>query len=311
MRRIAPQAQPQRGGGIPHPRPGMEDSHTSPYPNRRLWVIFPDLRCHTQVVRERSAKPLFPGSNPGGTSNLKHTMHAPSNRPRLVSRASRAAGLGLLLLVSGCDWRTPAERRETPGVLDLSDYAEGLDDWRCRQDDIGRLPALRLEPAPAGSLLVVESRGGLASRWRRKVRWDAESHRVLTWTWSLGGRVDSLSFTRKAAPAAAMAVDVTLASAFGFHKTVRYVWSARADRGAVWSHRDNWHPKVRVLRDSRDSVGALVSENVDVWKDFEQLWGFTPRHQALAIVVSVLDPVPGKRLVGRFGPIFAHPQETP
>lgn len=302
MRRIPPQAEPQRGGGFPHP---------TPYPKRRLWVIFPDLRCHTQVVRERSAKPLFPGSNPGGTSNLKNTMHAPSNRSRLDSGAIRAAGLGLLLLVTGCDWRTPAERRGAPGVLDLSDYAEGLEDWRCRQDDIGRLPPLRMEPSPAGSLLVVENKNGLASRWRRKVRWDAESHRVLTWTWSLDRRVDSFAFTRKAAPASAMAVDVTLASAFGFHKTVRYVWSPRSDRGAVWSHRDNWHPKVRVLRDARDSIGILVPERVDVWKDFEQLWGFTPRHQALAIVVSVLDPAPGKRLVGRFSPIFAHPQETP
>ena len=238
-------------------------------------------------------------------------MHASSNRSWLVSRASRAAGLGLLLLVSGCDWRTPAERLEAPGVLDLSDYAEGLDDWRCRQDDIGRLPPLRLESTPAGSLLVVENRDGMASRWRRKVRWDAESHRELSWTWSLGQRVDSLTFTRKAAPASAMAVDVTLASAFGFHKTVRYVWSARSDRGAVWSHRDNWHPKVRVLRDARDSVGTLVTERVDVWKDFEQLWGFTPRHQALAIVVSVLDPAPSKRLVGRFGSIYALPQEIP
>ena len=27
---------------------------------------------HSQVVRQRSAKPLFPGSNPGVASNLKH-----------------------------------------------------------------------------------------------------------------------------------------------------------------------------------------------------------------------------------------------
>lgn len=29
--------------------------------------------CHCQVVRQRSAKPLFPGSNPGGTSKNKST----------------------------------------------------------------------------------------------------------------------------------------------------------------------------------------------------------------------------------------------
>ena len=26
------------------------------------------IRCHSQVVRQRSAKPSFPGPNPGGTS---------------------------------------------------------------------------------------------------------------------------------------------------------------------------------------------------------------------------------------------------
>ena len=209
--------------------------------------------------------------------------------------------------MSGCDWKF-AETIPHGNSLDLTHFGAQDGSWRLRAGD----SAAWNQPC-AGDTCHLEMAvyGGHAATLRRKVRWDAESHRVLTWTWSLGARVDSLAFTRKAAPAAAMAVDVTLASAFGFHKTVRYVWSARADRGAVWSHRDNWHPKVRVLRDARDSVGVLVTERVDVWKDFEQLWGFTPRHQALAIVVSVLDPAPPKRLVGRFGPILALPQENP
>ena len=37
--------------------------------NGALCVIL-SLWCHSQVVRPRSAKPLFPGSNPGGTSNF-------------------------------------------------------------------------------------------------------------------------------------------------------------------------------------------------------------------------------------------------
>lgn len=33
-------------------------------------LVYRSTRCHSQVVRRRSAKPLFPGPNPGGTSTL-------------------------------------------------------------------------------------------------------------------------------------------------------------------------------------------------------------------------------------------------
>lgn len=238
-------------------------------------------------------------------------MHAPSFRPRSVPRIARAAGLGLLLL-SGCDWRTPAQDVRSPNTLDLSDYAAGLQDWRPRQADLGKQPPLRLRDSGSHQLLLVDARNGSASRWRRKVRWDAETHPILTWNWALSHRPDSMRFRRKRGPATILAVDVTLASAFGFHKTVRYIWSARSDNGTIWANRDSWHAKVRVLRDARDPVDSLLAERIDVWKDFAELWGYTPRHQALAIAISVQDPDPSRSIEGRFGAILAHPtQDTP
>jgi len=235
-------------------------------------------------------------------------MHAPSNRPWLARRALRAAGLGLLLAyASGCDWRSAEELPDSPGVLDLTGFSRGLADWRCPQDDRDHLPRLRLDSLAGQPMLVIDARNGEASRWRMKIRWDAETHPVLTWTWKLGKRVDSTAFPRTNSPAAPLAVDVTLASAFGFHKTVRYIWSARRDRGAVWANRDNWHPKVIALRDSHDPVDSVLTESVNVWKDFSELWGFTPRHRALAIILSVQDPTPGTRVTGRFGAVLAHP----
>ena len=47
----------------------------------RIWY-------HSQVVRQRSAKPSFPGSNPGGTSKL--------NSNKLVWRNGRRTGLKIL-----------------------------------------------------------------------------------------------------------------------------------------------------------------------------------------------------------------------
>jgi hypothetical protein len=171
--------------------------------------------------------------------------------------------------------------------------------------DHGRIPALDTVRAGDSLQLYVRARGGEASRWRRKVRWPADEYPVLTWTWFPSHVVDSLRFTRRAAPAAVMAVDVTLASAFGFHKTLRYVWSARRDREHEYLG-DGWHPKVVVLRDARDSL-LPSTEKVDVWADFARLWGFQPRHQALSIAIAVHDPDPDHRLTGRFGAIIAHP----
>lgn len=233
---------------------------------------------------------------------MRKTSHPPSRLSRPLRIASILAGI---LAFWGCDARTPQSPRVVEGGLDLSDLANGPEDWTARQVDHDRIPALDTVRADDSLQLSVLARGGEASRWRRKVRWPADEYPVLTWTWLPSHRVDSVRFARRAAPAAVMAVDVTLASAFGFHRTVRYVWSARRDRGREYQG-DGWHPKVVVLRDVRDSL-LPASEKVDVWADFARLWGFQPRHQALSIAVAVHDPDPDRRLTGRFGAIIAHP----
>ena len=140
------------------------------------------------------------------------------------------------------------------------------------------------------------------------MRWSAEQYPVLEWDWTPGGRVDSLKFRRRNAPATVLAVDVTLASSFGIHKTIRYVWSARMDR-FVHYQRDAWHPKVVVLRDASDTVGPPLRERVDVWQDFQRLWGEQPRHQALSISVFAHQPDTSKALSARFGRIVALAQK--
>jgi hypothetical protein len=225
------------------------------------------------------------------------------SRP-LGSLVSTLAVAGIFAIL-GCDVRTPQTPREGEGGLDLSDLAQGPEDWTTRQVDYGRIPDLDTVRVGDSLQLFVRAKGGEASRWRRKIRWPADEYPVLTWTWLPSHRVDSLRFSRRTAPAAVLSVDVTLASAFGFHKTLRYVWSARRDRGHEYLG-DGWHPKVMVLRDTRDSLLPSM-EKVDVWADFARLWGFRPRHQALSIAIAVHDPDPARRLTGHFGAIIAHP----
>jgi hypothetical protein len=234
-----------------------------------------------------------------------HPFHS---SPRSGTRRI-ATLLACVLAMAGCDTRTPQSPRIVPGGLDLSDLGSGPEDWTARQVDNGRIPALDTVRDGDSLQLSVRARGGEASRWRRKIRWPADEFPVLTWNWLPSHRVDSLRFSRRSAPAAVMAVDITLASAFGIHRTIRYVWSARRDRGREYQG-DGWHPKVVVLRDVRDSL-VPTSQKVDVWADFARLWGFQPRHQALSIAIAVHDPDPDRRLTGRFGPIIAHPGKEP
>ena len=212
------------------------------------------------------------------------------------------------MLVCGCDWRAPQPPVVLARGLDLSSLAEGTESWNSRQVDKGRLPRLDTVRADGELWLSVVSAKGAASRWRRKVRWSAEDYPILEWTWTTSAKVDSLRFSRRKAPATVVAVDVTLASSFGIHKTIRYVWSARMDRD-VHYQRDAWHPKVVVLRDASDSIGRPLRERVNVWQDFQRLWGESPRHQALSISVFAHQPDTSKTLTARFGRIVAVPSK--
>ena len=58
-------APPCQGGGSE-----FEPRHPLQTNKERTCVPY-FIRCHSQVVRQRSAKPSFPGSNPGGTSIKK------------------------------------------------------------------------------------------------------------------------------------------------------------------------------------------------------------------------------------------------
>ena len=221
----------------------------------------------------------------------------------------RGLCLGLIVVgVVGCDWRAPQPPRVLGTGLDLTSLSEGTEGWNSRQVDQGRLP--RLDTVRFDTTLWLSVRGvkGEASRWRRKVRWSAEEYPILEWEWTPGSRVDSSKFARRNAPATVLALDVTLASSFGIHKTIRYVWSARMDRSIPYQ-RDAWHPKVVVLRDAKDSVGSPLRERVDVWQDFQRLWGSSPRHQALSISIFAHQPDTSKAIVARFGAIVAQPNK--
>ncbi|HOX53044.1 MAG TPA: DUF3047 domain-containing protein, partial [Fibrobacteria bacterium] len=180
---------------------------------------------------------------------------------------------------------------------------QGPEGWFPRQVDKGRITPPDTVRLDDSLWLEIQSVGGEPSRWRRKVRWRADEFPRLTWKWALDQRPDSNDYLSRSRPASVMAVDVTLASAFGLHKTIRYSWSARSDRGVVHLG-DGWHPKVVVLRDARDSMGPYM-ESVNVWDDFVRLWGFHPRYQALSIALAVNEPNPRKTMRGRLGPIFA------
>lgn len=222
---------------------------------------------------------------------------------------ARTTLLGVvLLLAAGCDWRSPQTPVAKDGGLELTSLAEGVEGWNTRQDDKGRVPGLDTIREDSALWLTVKAARGAASRWRRKVRWSAEEFPFLEWEWTPDRKVDSIRFPRRNAPATVLAVDVTLASSFGIHKTIRYVWSARQDR-KIHYQRDAWHPKVVVLRDATDPVARPLGERVNVWQDFRRLWGATPRHQALSISVIAHDPDTSKVLVARFGEIVAQPSK--
>jgi hypothetical protein len=211
------------------------------------------------------------------------------------------ASFGLLGL-GGCDWKFA---EQTPGgnQLDLTRFGAEDGSWRLRAGD----SAVWAQPCAGDSChLEMTVYGGHAATLRRKVRWDAESHPILRWSW-IATPADSLPQQPNAQVDAVVALDVTLASSFGFEKTLRYVWSARRDKGKVWASGDNWKPKAVVLRDRRD-FGQVVTDSVNVWEDFRKTFGYSPRHLALAVAVSVRSYRTNQPVAVRFGRILAQPE---
>lgn len=228
---------------------------------------------------------------------------------RVWIRALFVLGGVLFPLLGGCDWKF-AENVRKGTALDLSDYGAEDGSWRLRRGD----SAVWSQPCDTSGdscRLEMAVAGGRSATLRRKVRWDAEGNPILKWSWFLPAKVDSLPTGRgKVAQAdqtdAIVSLDVTLASSFGFEKTLRYVWSARRDRGRTLSG-DNWRPKALVLRDARD-MGRNVVDSVNVWEDFRKTFGYTPRHLALSVAVSVRSNRPSSPVAVRFGPILALPE---
>ena len=217
---------------------------------------------------------------------------------RFTARLLMAMAFGSLV---ACDWKI-AEPFKHGQALDLSNFGAEDGTWRMRRGD----SAAWDQPCENDSChLEMAVYGNHAATLRRKVRWNAEANPVLKWTWALDTKADSLGGKNSRNQAdAIVALDVTLASSFGFEKTLRYVWSPRHDKGKVWASGDNWRPKAVVLRDRRD-YGGMVTDSVNVWEDFRKTFGYTPRHLALSVAVSVRSNQTNQPVNVRFGPILA------
>ncbi|MEN9353288.1 MAG: hypothetical protein RL318_613 [Fibrobacterota bacterium] len=208
----------------------------------------------------------------------------------------------LSLGLSGCDWKF-AETMPHGNALDLTHFGAQDGSWRLRAGD----SAVWSQPCSGDTChLEMTVYGGHAATLRRKVRWDAESHPILRWSWGVTP-ADSLAKSRINQADAVVALDVTLASSFGFEKTLRYVWSPRHDKGKIWASGDNWRPKAVVLRDRRD-FGKIMTDSVNVWEDFRRTFGYVPRHLALSVAVSVRSNNPNQPVAVRFGSILAQPE---
>lgn len=217
-------------------------------------------------------------------------------------RLSAALLLFASLVLGGCDWKI-AESLPKGDKRDLTRFGAQDGSWRLRVGD----SAVWSQPCVGDTChLEMTVYGGHAATLRRKVRWDAEKYPILRWSWGVTP-ADSLPRSRMTQADAVVALDVTLASSFGFEKTLRYVWSPRHDKGKVWASGDNWKPKAVVLRDRRD-FGRIMTDSVNVWEDFRKTFGYLPRHLALSVAVSVRSNNPNQPVAVRFGQILAQPE---
>ncbi len=112
-----------------------------------------------------------------------------------------------------------------------------------------------------------------------------DTYRYLSWRWRVhqlprGAREDRHRYADSAA-----GVYVIFNGKYKLNRIIKYVWSSTLEPGVVTESPYNRRTKIVVLRSGEASAGQWLEESVDVFGDYQRIFGTSPPQvEAIAIM---------------------------
>lgn len=141
-----------------------------------------------------------------------------------------------------------------------------------------------LEEEEGNRFIKVKTAGGNTSLGIH-FSFNTDTYRYLSWRWRIhqlprGAREDKRRFADSAA-----GVYVIFNGKYKLNRIIKYVWSSTLEPGVVTESPYNRRTKIVVLRSGAASAGQWIEENVDVFGDYQRIFGTSPPPvEAIAIM---------------------------
>lgn len=197
----------------------------------------------------------------------------------------RASALALSILVVAYDGH--GENGNTACGMAIDTFTDCVErgtlpcGWRPSRNDVSMFSVT----AEAGNyFLRVDTRGG-ATTLVKEFAFDPDEYPLLRWRWRVHQLPDRAREDVRRRADSGAGVYVIFARRLFRRRMIKYVWSSTLDSGTVTESPYNGNVKVMVLRSGVEGTGRWVTEQVDVRRDYLELFGESEVEEVVAIGV--------------------------
>jgi len=153
--------------------------------------------------------------------------------------------------------------------------------WYATQKDVHMFS---LEEEKGNRFIKIKTAGGNTTLGIH-FSFNTDTYHYLSWRWRIhqlpkGAREDKRRFADSAA-----GVYVIFNGKYRLNRIIKYVWSSTLEPGVITESPFNRRTKIVVLRSGETSAGQWIEENVDVFGDYQRIFGTSPPPvEAIAIM---------------------------
>lgn len=211
----------------------------------------------------------------------------------------------LLVLAVLCAIASPAQAGGGKTSLVVDDFADAPPAtfparWKARDAETAK--RVYTVASENGEHFLKAVAQGQAAQIGVPIKVNADEYPVLSWRWRIDEVPTGSDEREKATNDSAAGVYVVFKGPFGglVPRAIKYVWSARAPRGATFASPGYSTAQIVVLESGSDAVGQWRAETVNFAADYRRLFNADPPEvQGIAVLTDADDT--GSRAAADYG----------